>query len=128
MLVGIYHGTKTDTTLKSHSNRPLNRQANFASEKTQENPKATGLDSPYRYDCAEVECTPLDDYVWRDNKDFRRGTYGKAQFPMLALKYPTSSYSQVAEYGRLAGPRPVKTFVMNMTSQNWLTGYELLDH
>ena len=38
---------------------------------------------------------------------------------------PTYSYSQVAEYGRLAGPRPVKTFVMNMTSQNWLTGCHL---
>ena len=28
----------------------------------------TGIDSPYRYDCNEWKCTPLDDYVWRDNK------------------------------------------------------------
>ena len=28
----------------------------------------TGVDSPYRYDCNEWKCTPLDDYVWRDNK------------------------------------------------------------
>ena len=62
----------------------------------------TGLESPYRYDCNEVDCTPLDDYVWRDNKDF--------------------SYEQVAEYGNLVGLRPVKSFVLNMTSQNWLTG------
>ena len=62
-----------------------------------------GLKSPYRYDCvSEVECTPLDEYVWRDDKDYR--------------------YTELVAYGSLIGPRPVKTFVMNMTSQNWLTG------
>ena len=30
-------------------------------------------------------------------------------------------YEEVASYGSLVGPRAVKTFVMNMTSQNWLT-------
>ena len=62
-----------------------------------------GLNSPYRYDCvSEVECTPLDQYVWRDDKDYR--------------------FTELIAYGSLVGPRPVKTFVMNMTSQNWLTG------
>ena len=62
-----------------------------------------GLTSPYRYDCvSEVECTPLDEYVWRDDKDYK--------------------FSETVAYGSLIGPRPVKTFVMNMTSQNWLTG------
>ena len=49
-----------------------------------------GLDSPYRYDCNEVECTPLDEYVWRDNNDW--------------------SYSQLTTYGSLVGPVPVKVF------------------
>ena len=54
----------------------------------------SGLDSPYRYDCDKVKCTALDEYVWRDNKDF--------------------SYEQVAEYGSLIGPRPVKLgFLLN---------------
>ena len=35
------------------------------------------------------------------------------------------SYEEVASYGSLVGPRPVKTFVMNMTSQNWLTTEEV---
>ena len=35
------------------------------------------------------------------------------------------SYKEVASYGSLVGPRPVKTFVMNMTSQNWLTTEEV---
>ena len=64
-----------------------------------------GIDSPYRYDCNEVKCTALDEYVWRDNEHF--------------------AYEQVAEYGSLVGPRPVKTFVMNMTSQHWLTEAEV---
>ena len=68
--------------------------------------KIGGLKSPYRYDCvSEVECTPLDEYVWRDDKDYR--------------------YTELVAYGSLIGPRPVKTFVMNMTSQNWLTGKNL---
>ena len=50
-----------------------------------------GLDSPYRYDSYEVECTPLDEYVWRDNNDW--------------------SYSQLTTYGSLVGPVPVKIFV-----------------
>ena len=68
------------------------------------NPESIGgLNSPYRYDCvSEVECTPLDEYVWRDDKDYK--------------------FSETVAYGSLIGPRPVKTFVMNMTSQNWLTG------
>ena len=68
------------------------------------NPESIGgLTSPYRYDCvSEVECTPLDEYVWRDDKDYK--------------------FSETVAYGSLIGPRPVKTFVMNMTSQNWLTG------
>ena len=74
ILVGIYHGTKSDISLRTQSSRPINRQASFGYEKSSEAPKHTGLDSPYRYDCNEVECTPLDDYVWRDNKDFRKGT------------------------------------------------------
>ena len=49
-----------------------------------------GLDSPYRYDCNEVQCTPLDEYVWRDNNDW--------------------SYSQLTTYGSLVGPVPVKVF------------------
>ena len=63
-----------------------------------------GLNSPYRYDCLSdnVQCTPLDEYVWRDDKDYK--------------------FSETVAYGSLIGPRPVKTFVMNMTSQNWLTG------
>ena len=61
-----------------------------------------GLQSPYRHDCSKVKCTALDEYVWRDNNDFK--------------------YETVAEFGSLIGPKPVKTFVMNMTSQHWLTG------
>ena len=30
-----------------------------------------GLQSPFRYNCSEVNCTPLDDYVWRDNADYK---------------------------------------------------------
>ena len=62
----------------------------------------SGLDSPYRYDCKSVVCSPLDEYVWRDNNHW--------------------SYNETIVYGSLVGPRPVKTFVMNMTSQKWLTG------
>ena len=50
-----------------------------------------GLDSPYRYDCNEVKCTPLDEYVWRDNEDW--------------------SFNQLTTYGSLVGPVPVKIFV-----------------
>ena len=63
--------------------------------------RVNGIDSPYKYDCSSVKCTALDEYVWRDNEHF--------------------TYEQVAEYGSLVGPRPVKTFVLNMTSQHWLT-------
>ena len=45
----------------------------------------------HRYDCNEVKCTELDEYVWRDNNDW--------------------SYSQLTTYGSLVGPVPVKIFV-----------------
>ena len=34
--------------------------------------RSSGLQSIYRYDCDDesVNCTPLDDYVWRNNDDY----------------------------------------------------------
>ena len=29
--------------------------------------RSNGLESEYRYDCEQFKCTPLDDYVWRNN-------------------------------------------------------------
>ena len=65
----------------------------FSAEKVVPSLQSTdqvGFDSPYRYDCNEIQCTPLDEYVWRDNNDW--------------------SYSQLTTYGSLVGPVPVKVF------------------
>merc|ERR1712147_195311 len=98
ILIGVYNGLKPEHELTSATPSVANvRQTKVADVPSVK----SGLDSPYRYNCDEVDCTPLDDYVWRDNKDFR--------------------YEQIAEYGNLIGLRPVKSFVFNMTSQNWLT-------
>ena len=35
----------------------------------------TGLKSPFRYNCTEFKCTALDDYVWRNNDDYRYGCF-----------------------------------------------------
>ncbi|CBY10209.1 unnamed protein product [Oikopleura dioica] len=71
---------------------PIRKAANF------------GLESPYRYDCNEVSCTQLDEYVWRDNSDYRYE---------IVAEYDFSENSEFIN--------PVKTFVLNMTSQHWLT-------
>ena len=60
-----------------------------------------GIESPYRYDCNAVDCTSLDEYVWRDNKDY--------------------SYKTVAVYDHRLALKPTRTLIVNMTSQNWLT-------
>ena len=39
----------------------------------------------------------------------------------LLIELSDWKYEEVASYGSLVGPRAVKTFIMNMTSQNWLT-------
>jgi PhoPQ-activated pathogenicity-related protein len=64
-----------------------------------------GIVSPYRYDCNEVDCTPLDDYVWRDNDAYE--------------------FKTVAIYDHRFQKRPVRTIVVNMTSQHWLTTDEV---
>ena len=63
-----------ESSFSSYS--PSSQKTNLKNESLQsENSKSqsdtrvkTGIDSPYRYDCNEWKCTPLDDYVWRDNK------------------------------------------------------------
>ena len=90
-----------DSTLQIESAEDT-EQFTSVNQKTK---RVNGIDSPYKYDCSTVKCTALDEYVWRDNEHF--------------------SYEQVAEYGSLVGPRPVKTFVLNMTSQHWLTENEV---
>ena len=40
---------------------------------------------------------------------------------LIFIRISDWKYEEVASYGSLVGPRAVKTFVMNMTSQNWLT-------
>jgi len=62
-----------------------------------------GVKSIYRYDCDDesVNCTPLDDYVWRNNDDYE--------------------YKVDAVYDHPDHPKPVRTIIVNMTSQNWLT-------
>ena len=67
----------------------------------------SGLQSIYRYNCDDetVNCTPLDDYVWRDNKDYK--------------------YSVDAVYDHPLELRPTRTIIVNMTSQNWLTEEEV---
>jgi len=74
---------------------------NFGLKKNIEIKDDAGLSSPYRYDCEKIKCTPLDEYVWKDNKDYE--------------------YQTVAVYDHRLRPRPTRTIVVNMTSQNWLT-------
>jgi len=52
---------------------PIRKAANFGLGKIYSSLKyyIMSKESPYRYDCNEVSCTQLDEYVWRDNSDYR---------------------------------------------------------
>ena len=63
---------------------------NFGLKKNIEIKDDAGLSSPYRYDCEKIKCTPLDEYVWKDNKDYE--------------------YQTVAVYDHRLRPRPTRYF------------------
>ena len=64
MILGVAIGTILAVVLGTTKN---NSSGSMFDQKSIQKQRK-GIDSPYRYDCDEWNCTPLDDYVWRDNK------------------------------------------------------------